>query len=180
MKDAVGYLLREAWKDKGNEVCVHPEWSQERSFGGVLTGGRICTTCGLVKHLDDGYKAVRSMQARDRQATPPFRIQFRTRNSSGAALEGTGAMRDLSSQGCRFEASTNLHPGWELELRIYAPNVDWPLMIPEASVQWETGHVYGLSFLKISENEQKRLNQVIAALNDEGGVEEESSTFLTA
>lgn len=180
MKDAVGYLLREAWKNNGSHVCVHPEWSQEHSFGGVFTGGRICTTCGALTHLDDGYKPVRSMQASDRHPTPPFRVQFRTLKRRGIALEGTGALRDLSPQGCRFETSTNLQPGWALELRIYAPGIEWPLMIPEASAQWNTGQVFGLSFLRMSETELTRLDQVIAALTDESGVEEAPSSVETA
>ena len=48
MKDAVGYLLRETWKEKGNQVCFHPELSREYSFAGVITGAHICTTCGSV------------------------------------------------------------------------------------------------------------------------------------
>ena len=48
MKDAVGWLLREAWRAKGNPSCLHPELSQERSFSGVITGAYICTTCGVL------------------------------------------------------------------------------------------------------------------------------------
>ncbi len=48
MKDAVGWLLREAWRAKGNPNCLHPELSQERSFSGVITGAYICTTCGVL------------------------------------------------------------------------------------------------------------------------------------
>jgi len=46
MKDTVGLLLRERWKEKGNPDCPHTELSQERSFSGTLTGAQICTTCG--------------------------------------------------------------------------------------------------------------------------------------
>lgn len=38
MKDTVGILLRERWKEKGNPYCQHPELSRERSFSGTLTG----------------------------------------------------------------------------------------------------------------------------------------------
>ena len=48
MKDAMGMLLREAWKAKGNPECRHGELSVERSFSGVLTGAYICTTCGAL------------------------------------------------------------------------------------------------------------------------------------
>ena len=48
MKDAVGFTLREAWREKGNPECRHPELSLERSFSGVTTGAYICTTCGVL------------------------------------------------------------------------------------------------------------------------------------
>jgi hypothetical protein len=46
MKDTIGLLLRDAWKDKGRDVCHHPEVSKETSFSGTVTGWSICTTCG--------------------------------------------------------------------------------------------------------------------------------------
>lgn len=53
MKDTVGGTLREAWREKGNPECIHPELSLERSFSGVTTGAYICTTCGtLVTTVD--------------------------------------------------------------------------------------------------------------------------------
>ena len=48
MKDTVGALLRERWKEKGKPACEHPELSRERSFSGILTGASICTTCGAI------------------------------------------------------------------------------------------------------------------------------------
>ena len=48
MKDTVGALLRERWRDNGNPACQHLELSQERSFSGTLTGASLCTTCGAI------------------------------------------------------------------------------------------------------------------------------------
>ncbi len=52
MKDAVGLLLREAWKQKGTVECSHPDLSHERSFSGVVTGAYICTTCGQLLQIE--------------------------------------------------------------------------------------------------------------------------------
>jgi hypothetical protein len=62
MKDAVGLSLREAWREKGNPECIHPELSLERSFSSVTNGAYICTTCGtLIKSVDiRPYVAVKS------------------------------------------------------------------------------------------------------------------------
>jgi len=84
--------------------------------------------------------------------------------------EGTGVMLDLSSGGCRVESPVSVEPGLLLELRIYAPDVEWPLMIEAANVQWVSGQTFGLAFFRITETEQQRLGQVIEDLN-EGGKE---------
>jgi hypothetical protein len=42
-------------------------------------------------------------------------------------------MLDLSSGGCRIESPVTVEPGVSLELRIYAPDIEWPLMIEAAS-----------------------------------------------
>ena len=66
-------------------------------------------------------------------------------------------MLDPSTDGCRIESPVTVEPGVSLELRIYAPNIEWPLMIDAASVQWVSGHTFGLAFFWITESEQQRL-----------------------
>lgn len=46
MKDAIGFMLREAWKAKGQPDCDHPELVKEYSFPGTVTGYYLCPTCG--------------------------------------------------------------------------------------------------------------------------------------
>ena len=57
-------------------------------------------------------------------------------------------------------------PGFSLELRIHVPDIEWPLMIEAASVQWVSGLMFGLAFFRIRETEQQRLEQVIADLRE--------------
>jgi hypothetical protein len=97
------------------------------------------------------------MKTEDRRATPRLRVQFRTTFSASAKLEGVGSMLDLSTDGCRNESPVTVEPGVSLALRIYAPNIEWPLMIDAASVQWVSGHAFGLTFFRITESEQQRL-----------------------
>ena len=66
----------------------------------------------------------------------------------------------------RWGASSE--PGVSLELRIYAPDIEWPLMIDAASVQWVSGQTFGLAFFRIRETEQQRLGQVIGYLVEGG------------
>ncbi len=79
-------------------------------------------------------------------------------------------MLDLSSGGCRVESPIPVEPGLVLELRIYAPDVEWPLMIEAAHVQWVSGRTFGLAFFRITETEQQRLGQMIDHLLEGGEV----------
>jgi hypothetical protein len=97
----------------------------------------------------------------DRRATPRFRVQFRTTVSGSTQPEGTGLMLDLSRGGCRLESPLLILPGLSLELRIYVPGLEWPLMIDGADVQWVSEQTAGLAFVQIREIEQQRLDEVI-------------------
>jgi hypothetical protein len=56
-------------------------------------------------------------------------------------------------------------PGLSLELRVYVPGLEWPLMIDGAHVQWVSGQIVGLAFFRIRQTEQQRLDEVITNLN---------------
>ena len=105
----------------------------------------------------------------DRRSVPRFRVQFRTVVSvSGAAIEGRGAVLDLSLEGCRVEAPLVVQPSMLLELRIYIPELDWPLMVDGAVVRWVKGHTFDLRFLRLRPTEVDRLAEVISQMgNDE-------------
>jgi PilZ domain len=105
----------------------------------------------------------------DRRTVPRFRVQFRTLVSvNGRAIETRGTILDLSLGGCRVEAPLVVEPSILLELRIYIPELDWPLMVDGAVVQWVNGHTFGLRFLRLRQTEEVRLAEVISWLeNDE-------------
>src|SRR5215831_8790643 len=66
----------------------------------------------------------------DRRATPRYRVQFRTVvSSTGTVTEGMGTVLDLSLGGCRVDAPFAVERFLLLELRIYVPELDWPLMV---------------------------------------------------
>ena len=116
------------------------------------------------------------MKMEDRRATPRFRVQFRTTVSDPTQPEGTGLMLDLSRGGCRLESPFLFLPGLSLELRIYVPGLEWPLMIDGADVQWVSEQTAGLAFVRIRETEQQRLDEVLTtrlARKSEDGDEEQ-------
>ena len=95
---------------------------------------------------------------------PRLRVQFSTTFSSSTTQEETGIMLDLSRGGCRIESPVIMEPGMSLELRIYAPDIEWPLMIDAASVQWVSGQTFGLAFSRMTDTEHQRLGQVVSDL----------------
>jgi hypothetical protein len=46
-----------------------------------------------------------------------------------------GMILDLSVAGCRVESLAPVQQSAVMELRIYVPDLDWPLMVDEAVVQ---------------------------------------------
>jgi hypothetical protein len=150
-KDHRGVQTREF----SSEVLYATE--QEADIHGATFGQR------LIDGKVEG-QSVMDMRTEDRRAMPRLRVQFRTTFSASSTLEGTGIVQDLSTGGCRIESPVTVEPGASLELRIYAPDEDWPLMIDAASVQWVSGQTFGLAFFRLTDAERQRLGQVLRDL----------------
>ena len=142
-------------REFSSEVLYATE--QEADIHGIAFGQR------LIDGKVEG-RSVMDMKMKDRRATPRFRVQFRTTVSDPSKTEGTGLTLDLSTGGCRLETPLPIAPGVTLELRIYVPGLEWPLMIDGAHVQWVSGQMIGLAFFKIRQTEQQRLDEVITNL----------------
>ena len=151
-------------REFSSEVLYATE--QEADIHGTTFGQR------LIDEKVEG-QSIMEMRTEDRRAMPRLRVQFRTTFSTSSKLEGAGNMLDLSTGGCRIESPVTVEPGVSLELRIHAPDLEWPLMIEAASVQWVSGQIFGLAFFQIREPEQERLGQVISDLMEE--MEDESA-----
>lgn len=104
------------------------------------------------------------------RATPRFRMQFRTvvfGTGTGTVVEGTGTILDLSVGGCRVESPIVVESNLLLELRIYIPDLDWPLIVDGAVVQWVKEQTFCLRFLRLRPAENNRLAHVIAKIANE-------------
>jgi len=66
-----------------------------------------------------------------------------------------------------IEADFPVVVGAAFECRIYVPGLDWPLRIEEAQVRWAKANTFGIQFMKIQAEEEAKLKQVIASLNEE-------------
>jgi hypothetical protein len=102
----------------------------------------------------------------EKRQQPRFTSQFRS-TFSGGQREGQGRTLDLSTGGCKIETDLPVVVGASFECRIYVPGLDWPLRIDEAQVRWVTAGTFGIQFTKIQPDEEAKLKQVIASLNEE-------------
>jgi len=102
----------------------------------------------------------------EKRQQPRFTSQFRS-IISGGQQEGQGRTRDLSTGGCMIETDYPVVEGASYECRIYVPGLDWPLRIDEAQVRWVKANTFGIQFMKIQPEEEAKLKQVIATLNEE-------------
>jgi len=66
-----------------------------------------------------------------------------------------------------IETDSPVIVGATFECRIYVPGLDWPLRIEEAQVRWVKAGTFGVQFMKIQPDEETKLKQVIATLNEE-------------
>src|SRR6185295_6120906 len=100
------------------------------------------------------------------RTTPRLRVQFRTTFADTSQLEGLGLTHDQSLGGCRIESPFPVAPGFSLELRIHVPDLEWPIMIEAASVQWVSGLMFGLAFFRLKESERQRLEELLKDLTE--------------
>ena len=125
-----------------------------------------------VKNMRDSSKSrlqprmIKEEPSVEKRQQPRFTSQFRSAIAVGQR-EGQGRTRDLSAGGCMIETDFPVVVGASFECRIYVPGLDWPLRIDEAQVRWVKANTFGIQFMKIQPDEEEKLKQVIAGLNEE-------------
>ena len=105
----------------------------------------------------------------NRRMTPRFRVKFRGSFTGEVehTVEGEGTVIDLSVGGCRVETETMVPAGSYLELRVHVSGLDEPMRIDAALVIWLRDRVFGVKFIRIPPEEQKRLSQVVQDLESD-------------
>lgn len=80
--------------------------------------------------------------------------------SVGFATQG-GAVKDISMHGCLVESDRPPHPASMLSCRIDLPEMDEPVEVQLALVQWVQGSHFGLKIVEMSVDTQKRLRRFL-------------------
>jgi hypothetical protein len=60
-----------------------------------------------------------------------------------------------------------VYPTLVMELLIYAPELDRPIVVEKAVVQWVKGDTFGLHFLRLQQAELVRLGRLIASMTED-------------
>ena len=106
--------------------------------------------------------------SRDRRSTPRFEVEFRTLISDKSGInDQVGLILDLSLSGCHVRVPLMVYPTLVMELLIYAPELDRPIVVEKAVVQWVKGDTFGLHFLRLQQAELIRLGRLIASMTED-------------
>jgi hypothetical protein len=101
--------------------------------------------------------------------TPRLRVWLRTIvTGNQAPMEQTGWILDLSSEGCQIEAPHVVQESALLALRIFVPDLDWPIMVDGAVVQNVEGNTFHVHFLRMTPGEAERLAGVMGRIAQDG------------
>ena len=109
---------------------------------------------------------------------PRFHVWFRAvALGDRRGMDHEGWILDLSSNGCRVEADADCVPEKSvlLELRIFTPDLDWPIMVDGAVVQKVEGNTFRLHFLRLSSKEAERLASVMERIARDAELERTTS-----
>src|SRR5215467_4965270 len=100
--------------------------------------------------------------------TPRFRVWLRTIvTGNQTPMEQTGWILDLSSDGCQLEAPHVVQKSALLALRIFVPDLDWPIIIDGAVVQNVEGNTLHVQFPRLTPSEAERFAGVMGRIEQE-------------
>lgn len=71
---------------------------------------------------------------------------------------------DLSRKGCRLKSTAPVAAGMKVDLFLYVPGEEIPLLIKRATVRWSGSHGIGIEFQRLAFPHQERLDGVLRQL----------------
>ncbi len=81
--------------------------------------------------------------------------------SARTAIVGEGTVINLSRAGVAIESSLPVPAGMELMCRVSLPDHPKPLLIPRATVRWSQGGKFGLTTIRMGDEERRRLDMFV-------------------
>ncbi len=107
------------------------------------------------------------------------RVQFPV-GIVGDLLDRKGQLINLSPGGCRIKGDQSLKDTAYLRLLLYAPNDPTPIKIELAIIRWVSGDEFGIQFIRVHSDHQKRLRQLLKFLEMQPGLEQHAQASVPA
>lgn len=98
-------------------------------------------------------------QSRKTRVLLRVRVEFEG-GLSEHEIQGEGYSTDLNVTGCSIESTCPLSPGMYLTLRIHLTDGAHPVTVTLARVRWAHEASFGVEFIQLPQNDQKRLNHL--------------------
>jgi len=89
---------------------------------------------------------------------------------ASAAMVGEGRVIDLSLPGCLLESPNSIKVGDYVRLKLLFPDDQPAVSVPLAAVRWAKDGRLGLEFIRSSEEDQVRLQQVVQRHRQEDSI----------
>jgi PilZ domain-containing protein len=87
---------------------------------------------------------------------------------SGGWFGAQGVIVDLSVAGCRTRSAFAVKKDDCLGVLIDIPRYEHPLHVTLATVRWSNGQEFGMEFIQIERDDQRRLSELIRAIKGAG------------
>lgn len=116
---------------------------------------------GMSRQTADQNTQSAMEQRTEKRFRVQFPVDFSLENKKGASR---GTVYNLSTGGCKVTSDIPLPPGLYLKLCLHLP-AQPPLIVQLATVRWRMEGDFGVAFLYLQPEEQKRLLQFISNLD---------------
>jgi c-di-GMP-binding flagellar brake protein YcgR len=91
---------------------------------------------------------------------------------AGESMVGEGRIIDLSLPGCLLESPDSIRVGDYIRLKLFLPDDQPAVSVPLAAVRWAKDGRLGLEFIRSSEEDQARLQQLVQRHREEDLISE--------
>ena len=84
---------------------------------------------------------------------------------SGDLIDGDGTVVNLSTSGCGIRTPFKIRDRSYGHVLLYLPNEEKPMKVELAAIRWTSGHALGLEFIRITNDQQRRLREFLNFLD---------------
>jgi hypothetical protein len=100
---------------------------------------------------------------------PRFQATFSGTLVHQGRLHSIDKALDLSHKGCRLESPLRASAGMKVDLLLYLPKAEAPILIQGAVIRWSGAHGIGIQFQSLTSPNQERLTRTIRQLETTAG-----------